>query len=537
MESKHPQQYVAEQLASAVRAVHGVTAAPGVSRTEPQFGDFQTNVAMQLAKELGQAPGDIAEPVAAKLQTGQHIQTAEVAGPGFINISLNDAFWRQYIDRIGEDFGRGSLGQGQKAQVEFISANPTGPLTLGNARGGFIGDVLSNVLDVQGYEVTREYYFNDAGTQINKLADAVWQKMQMKETPEGTEISYSDVEYAGDYLGEVAERVGGGGFEDPRDPGFKQAITEDIFEHYIKPALDKARIIFDQYTNERDINEHLPYVRDQLKQQDLIEEKDGALWLKSTAFGDERDRVLVKSNGDITYLANDIAYHWDIFANRGFDKAIKVWGADHAGQVPSLQKTLHYLFPDKSLEFLIVQWVRLIKDGQEFKISKRAGTYVTVDELIERVGADVARWFMLMRSNDTHMDFDLDLAAEQSQKNPFWYVMYAYVRANSIMHEASEQGMEPADQISQLNATEREIVKKLSRLPELLEEIARDYQVHQLTFYGRELAKLFHDWYEKVRVVDLPAEEAAEKLYFLQRFIRCMDAYWRVLGIEPHQKM
>lgn len=530
MESKNPHQYVAEALASAVQEAYGVAAAPEVSRSEPQFGDFQTNIAMQLAQELGQSSHDIAQTVTAQLQAVDNIKTAETAGPGFINVSLTEEYWRSYLINIGNDFGRSATEQKEKVQVEFISANPTGPLTLGNARGGFIGDVLSNVLDVQGYEVTREYYYNNAGTQISKLLRSV--QYYAGETQE-------EPEYRGEYMQELAQYYQQ--WKHDSELEMPRMIADLVFEKYIQPALDGMGIgsTF-EYTNENELEDQYDQAIAELQNKDarLIKESEGATWLSSGVFGDEREwRVLQKSNGDRTYLANDIAYHWDIFANRGFDKAIKVWGADHAGQVPSLQKTLHYLFPDKSLEFLIVQWVRLIKDGQEFKISKRAGTYVTVDELIERVGADVARWFMLMRSNDTHMDFDLDLAAEQSQKNPFWYVMYAYVRANSIMAEASEQGIESADQISQLNAAEREIVKKLSRLPELLEEIAHDYQVHHLTFYGRELAKLFHDWYEKVRVVDLPTEEAAEKLYFLQRFIRCMDAYWQVLGIEPYEKM
>lgn len=548
MKQIYPRQEVADWLRQVISKTHSVDVSPEVSYAESQFGDFQTNVAMKLAKQLKSNPRDIAQPIADELDDLEGVESAEVAGPGFINVTLIDSYWVDYIGNIGHEFGRSAKGGDAKVQVEYISANPTGPLTLGNARGGFIGDVLSNVLASQGYKVTREYYFNDAGTQIQKLAESYRDYRSGSVNEETT--------YKGEYMEELAgnkdllKAVDGGELQDRSQTRSVHSDNEDaivetrdsliaetVMRDYIKPALEKANITFDSYQKERDIVSVFADVREVLEQQHLIEERDGALWLKSTDLGDERDRVLVKSSGEHTYLANDIAYHYDIFASRGFDRSIKIWGADHAGQVPSLRLIVNRLFPEKDLEFLIVQWVRLIKEGQEFKISKRAGTYVTVEELVDRVGVDVARWFMLARSNDTHMDFDLDLAEQQSQKNPFWYVMYAYVRANSILQQAETQGLRAADNVSQLDGLEREITRELSRLPELLLDISASHEVHRLTFYGQELVKLFHEWYETNRVLELPRDKAQESLHFLQQYILAMDIYWQILGVEPYKEM
>ncbi|MEX0749146.1 MAG: arginine--tRNA ligase [Candidatus Saccharimonadales bacterium] len=495
-------------------------------------GDYATNIAFQLAKELGRSPLAIAEELALEL-VDQNITQAEAAAPGFINLRLSEPYWRDYFVAIDDNFARSNRGSGEKVQVEYISANPTGPLTLGNARGGFIGDVLSNVLTSQGYEVTREYYFNDAGTQIGKLLESY--------TAHVTDKVDDDTPYRGEYMQEVAQhpklrhQIAGLVESTPVEEGI--LLTNHIFDTYIKPALAAANITFDRFTNERVISTEFDGIRQQLDSQGLLEEREGALWLKSTVFGDERDRVLIKSSGDLTYLANDIAYHHDVFVNREFDRAIKVWGADHAGQVPSLKLTVNQLFTGKEIEFLIVQWVRLIKDGREFKISKRAGTYVTVDELVERVGTDVARWFMLMRSNDTHMDFDLDLAAEQSQKNPFWYVMYAYVRLQAINNKAAEQQLKPGSALGELSAGEQAIVRQVAELPELLGTIARTYEVHKLTFFGQELARLFHDWYEQEKIIDLPPAKAAEKLYFLAQLEQVFETYFALMGVSPRKTM
>jgi arginyl-tRNA synthetase len=537
-----PQQYATQLVTDACGQALKLNMPPAaeVTRTDPQFGDFASNVAMQLKDQLSRPPREIAGEVAAQLTKSDDIGSAEAAGPGFINLTFTDQYWLSVAERLP------ALVQPQpktkdKVQVEFISANPTGPLTLGNARGGFVGDVLSNVLQTQGHYVIREYYFNDAGTQIDTLIRSVQHYAgEVEEEPQ----------YRGAYVKELAEhyRQWRDGQESGEGVDLGSLLTSHVFEKYISPALDKMGIPSGDnqangggqtlaYTNESQLGEEYDSAITEFGQE-LIYQQEGATWLRlSMLEADERDRVLMKSNGDRTYLANDIAYHYDIFRNRDFDRAIKIWGADHTGQVPSLRLVANHLFPEKQLEFVIIQWVRLIKDGEEVKLSKRAGTYVTVDELIDRVGADVARWFMLTRSNDTHMDFDLDLAEEESRKNPYWYVMYAYVRARAIQRQAAERGMEAAAELTALNPGERAIVQKLSRLPELLHQIEHSYEVHHLTFYGHELAKLFHDWYETVPVVDSPAEEAAQKLLFLQRFTTVMEFYFAILGIQPQEQM
>ena len=510
----------------AVKAVYNLAIEPEVNFADPKFGDFATNVALKLSKKLQQSPQKIATRLLEAINK-DNIQKIEIAGAGFINIEMTSQYWQQVLNTINTNYLNNGLNKGKKIQVEFISANPTGPFTLGNARGGFVGDVLANVLAASGAKVTREYYFNDAGTQIKELLKSV-------RASGGMSID-GETQYRGEYINDLAKRFNTILATD--DNTLAHQLTADIFQNHIEPALEAMGITFDEFFNEGTLSEQFGDLKVLLSREELLEEKAGALWLRSSSYGDDRDRVLIKTSGDITYLGNDIAYHSQIFSIRKFDKAIKVWGADHAGQVPSLQLTIKRLFPEKELDFVIVQWVRLIRGGKEFKISKRAGTFVTVEELIQEVGTEVARFFMLMRSNDTHMDFDLDLAKEQSQKNPFYYVMYAYVRANSIISQAKAKGLKPGKAITALESEEKEIIRQLAQLPQLVENLSSTYEVHKLTFYGIELARRFHDYYEQTRIIDLPQPQAAEKLYFLQQFVTAMQSYWQILGIDPREKM
>jgi arginyl-tRNA synthetase len=270
----------------------------------------------------------------------------------------------------------------------------------------------------------------------------------------------------------------------------------------------------------------------------LVFERDGATWLKTADLGDERgERVIIKSNGDPTYMAPDIAYHDNIFSKRSFDTAIKVLGPDHIAQFPSVYAAVKALFPDKDLRMAGYQWLRVMRDGKEVKVSKRLGQFVTITDLIDQVGMPVARFLTLMRSADSHMDFDLDLASEQSAKNPYYYVMYAYARANSILEKAVGKGLKPKPGEFELNEPEKALVSEMAKLPGLVAEIAADYGVHRLTFYGLELAKLFTEYYDSTRIIDLPEAEAAHKLYVISQFIRLMDAYWQLMGIEPIRHM
>lgn len=525
-----PQQYATEITEAACRKVFDIECTPEVTPADPQFGDFATNIAMQLRHRVSGESRDIAQRIAREVEKSDHAASAEVAGPGFINIAFTEEYWLDIAERLPV-FIQPAADKKHKVQVEFISANPTGPLTLGNARGGFIGDVISSVLTHQGHEVTREYYFNDGGVQIDKLLESV--------RAEAGLTTVEERQYGGTYIAELAEDFKQE-LQSEDDEILKRILTEAIFERHIKPDINKMNIEFDVWFNETRLMEDGTFdqTTDLLKERNLLFERDGAQWLDTGRGGDSRgERVFIKSDGMPTYFAPDVAYHVNIFRNRGFDMAIKELGPDHIAQFPSVHAVIKLLFPDKELKMVGHQQMRLIRDGREVKMSKRRGQVVTVGELIDEVGPDVARWFMLMRGNDTHMDFDLDLAVEQSQKNPFWYVMYAYVRAQAIQREASERGIDPAHTMTRLNETEHAMVKKLSRLPDLLDEIERNYEVHHLTFYGRELAKLFHDWYETVRVVELPDQEAAEKLLLLERFSAVMRQYFAILGIEPYERM
>lgn len=495
---------------------------------DPERGDFTTNAAFKLAAELKKSPKTIALELAKSIKSKDIASTSAVGG--YVNLKMTEEFWLRQLGKVDSNYGSSKIGEGQKVQVEFISANPTGPLTLGNARGGFVGDVLASVLAKTGHEVTKEYYFNDAGTQISKLIDSVRIAAGVEE---------GEQTYNGEYINELAEEFKDHLGEDNAKLG--QLLTQEIFKRHIKDAISKMGIKFDVWFNERTIIESGQFqgVLARLKREKLVYEKEGATWLDSLELGDDRDRVLVKSNGDNTYLANDIPYHVDIFENRGFDRAIKILGADHVGQIASLMYTLQRLLPDKKLENVIVQWVRLVKDGQEVKMSKRAGTYITVEELIDEVGADVARFFFLIRSTDAQMEFDLGLAKEQSQKNPLWYVMYSFARAHSILGQAKKKGLSASSksQVSSLKSADLELIKYMARWPELLGQISVDFGVHKLTFYGQELARLFHEFYESERIIDLDAKAAGQKLYLIEQFIVLMDSYWSVLGIKPLKKM
>lgn len=523
-------------ISEAINELYQVKLTPEVTYPDYLQGDYATNAAFLLGSILKRSPKEIAAELAVKL-TGGEVLEAIAAGPGFINLRMTDMYWMKQREAIDSSYGFSSVGKGKRVQVEFISANPTGPLTLGNARGGFIGDVIGNVLKSQGYEVTKEYYFNDAGTQIKKLVESV--------RSAGGVIHVEEVQYKGEYIKDLAELYR----EDlnGNDEELAQKLTQSNFEKFIKDAIDRMDIHFDEWFNEKSLVESGEFNQALalLKDRNLVYEQDGAVWLASSKYGDERDRVLLKSNGDITYLGNDIAYHINIFMKRNFDTAIKLWGADHAGQVPSLKLTIKELIPNKELNFVILQWVRLMQDGVEVKMSKRAGTFVTVqdllDDLSESVGskyaASVARWFFLMRSPDSQMDFDLGLAREQSQKNPLFYVLYSFARAKSIIRQAADRGMKPRGESLALSDAERALVRHLSQFPALLQLAADDYGVHRLTFYGYEAARLFHDLYESEKIIDLDPSMAEARLITIERYIEFMTSFFKILGIDPPERM
>lgn len=506
---------ITQALVEAVKVAFDLDLNPGeveISVPEGQHGDLATNLPFKLAKRLKMAPQEIAERLSIS-SFPETVEKAEAKG-GFINLWLGQQYWVRVLGEMGASKRPAAVA---KVQVEFISANPTGPLTLANARGGYLGDVLSNVLAHQGYEVVREYYVNDGGGQIEQLVEAV------KAVKTGQEAEA----YKGEYLQQLAE-------VETTPP----ALVKAIIDQHIRPAVARMGIEFDEWFYESSLVDQREQVIEQLAQSGLTAEADGALWLNTSKWGgDRQQRVLRKADGNYTYLANDLAYHWALFSKRGFKRAIKIWGADHAGQVRSLAGAVKQLRPEAELDFVILQMVRLMRGGKEVKVSKRAGTYVTIDELLDEIGSDVARFFFLMRSADTHLDFDLDLAKERSQQNPLFYVMYSYARANSILAQAAKRRLQPGESIGQLSDKERGLVRAIGQWPGLLQQVARDYGVHRLTFYGIELARLFHDYYEAEQIITLKSDQAAPKLYFVQQYKKFMQVYFGLLGITPQERM
>jgi arginyl-tRNA synthetase len=523
-----------ELIQQTVQKLYDVEVHPVVQYAEPGFGDFSTGVAFQLAKPTGKNPRDVAAELAAAIKDDD-IAGAEPAGAGYVNITLTESVWQESLKEVESGYARGQSGKDRKAQVEFISANPTGPLTLANARGGFVGDAVANLLTAAGYEVTREYYVNDAGGQVAKLAESL-------KAEAGLPIA-GERQYSGEYLKDLLAKV------DPRQVGADEIgpLAVAVCLEWIKQAAARLGIGFDEWFSERSLIEggQTEAMLSWLREHSLTYEKDGAVWLASTKIGDERDRVLVRSSGEPTYLLGDLAYHYDIFISRGFELAVKVWGADHAGQVASLQLSVQQIKQKARLDFVLLQFVRLMQAGKEVKMSKRAGTYVTIDELLDtleqavgKTYADgVARWFFLNRSADTRVDFDLELARDTSQKNPYFYVMYAYARANSILRKAEEKGLTPGSHSGLLAGIEIEMTKYMARLPELTAELAENYEVHRLTYFAQAAATLFQNWYESGRIIDLPSEEAAAKLYFVQRYIYFMEELFGLIGLDPVKQM
>jgi arginyl-tRNA synthetase len=515
------------------------------------FGDYATNVAMKMAKIAKSNPMEAAEDIAEHLRKSDLFEKIDVAKPGFINFYLKNESLQKQISSIlnkKENFGSLDIGKNKKTQVEFISANPTGPLTLGNGRGGFYGDVLANILTKAGYEVEREYYINDIGEQIRALGRSV---LQYGETVDGKLKAV----YAGNYIGFIKTYIEKGEFfslseinnqKDKNNPQKIGKLSADyIMWEIIKPTIEeKMQIKFDEYFFESELHpEKVDEIINYLKEKKLAYEKEDALWFKSTQFGDDKDRVLVKADGEKTYLASDIAYLKNKF-ERGFKKLVYIWGADHHGYVGRLKaaaKALEYN-PD-NIEIIIMQLVRLMSDGKEVKMSKRAGTYVTIDELIDEVGLDVARFFFLMYSPDAHMNFDLDLAKEHSQKNPVYYAQYAHARMCSIFAKSdanyTNEHANDANVLKLLNQEiELRLIKQLIKFPEIIEDSARDYQVHCLPHYALDLVRQFHKFYEECRVINEKNPALTEARLALVRATQIvLKNSLDLMGISAPEKM
>ncbi|HVP05867.1 MAG TPA: arginine--tRNA ligase [Dehalococcoidia bacterium] len=490
----------------------------------PEHGDYATGLAMRLGRAARMAPLEIAGIIARHIDTGTlepgAVASVDVAPPGFINFRLSAAWLASQVSEIlaeGPLFGNVALGKGQRVQVEFVSANPVGPIHVGNGRGLALGDTLSRVLSAAGYEVQREYLVNDAGTQTQVFAETLYARYQQLF---GREIDIPQGGYPGEYMIELAEGLkrdfGDKFLRAPGEP-FPQEIHDLGVERMlemIRADLEAIGVRYDNWFSERSVYQDGTYEKTMalLRERGFVAEREGAVWLVSSALGEEKDNVLVRSTGAPTYFASDIAYHYDKFVLRGFDRVINIWGADHQGHVPRMKAAVSALGidPDR-LTIIIYQLVTLKRGAEVVKLSKRAGDIIRLRELVEEVGADAARFNFVGRAADSHMDFDIELAKQQSSENPVYYVQYAHARIAGIINQAKERGVdiEGGDVSLLTDDAELALIRKMLRLPELVESMAASLEPHQLPYYAIEMATAFHDFYEKCRV--LTDDEALTK--------------------------
>lgn len=503
---------------------------------DPKFGDYATNIAMKIVRLAGMRPMEIGELLVDKLKSYKAMQECcekiELAKPGFINFALRQEFFASQIKEIikkGNKFGKLGMGYGKKVQVEFISANPTGPLTIGNGRGGFVGDTLANVLTWAGYNVKREYYWNDA--KISALIIGL-----------GKSVKGQEIVYAGDYIKTLPNKIKRKYQKDIKKISTQEAgwFASKILKEEIKKVIEKKlKIKFDRWFSEQSLynSSAINKILELLEEKKLIYEKEGAVWFCAKDYGDDQDRVLVRFDGRPTYLLSDIAYHKNKF-ERDFDKVIDIWGADHAGYVKRLQGAMVAIgFPEK-LDILISQLVRLIRGGKELRVSKRKGVFVTLEELIDQVGLDVARFFFLMYTLDTHMDFDLDLARKRSKKNPVFYVQYAHTRICSIIRKAKQKvNLKKVNWGLLKHPAELALIRELLRFPELIEDVACSYEIHRLPHFAISLADKFHDFYERCRVLEKDQELRKARLALISATKIVFKNVLDVLGISAPEKM
>ena len=512
-----------------------------------EFGDFATNFAMQSARALRCNPRVLAQYIVDNLDC-PYVQKAEIAGPGFINFYLNPDWVYDMLAQIveaGENYGNLPKASDEKIQLEYVSANPTGPLHVGHGRGAAVGSALANLLKAAGYDVEQEYYINDAGNQMNNLARSVNARYlellgQACEFPEDGYHGHDIIETAQRIINKYGER-----FlqmeEAERLEEFKTIAYQEKLAA-LKEDLERFNVRYDVWFSEKTLHEgnKIKEACDLLLAKGYMYEQDGALWLKSTAFGDDKDRVVIRDNGVPTYFAADIAYHANKFG-RGFDRVINLWGADHHGYIARMKAAMQCLgYRPEQLEILILQMVRLLRDGQEVKMSKRTGQSVTLNELIDEVGTDAARFFFVMRSIDSQLDFDLDLAKKKSNDNPVFYVQYAHARICSILRQVAEAGITVQGKGNYKLLTEPvevDLIKKLGEYPEMLAEAAKERAVQHVAHYVYDLAGLFHSAYNQCRILGVNPELQQARLAMVMAVGHVVRHALSILGVSAPEKM
>lgn len=517
---------------------------------EEKFGDIATPVAMGLSKILKRPPRRIAEEIVGSLEGEKIFERIEIAGPGFINFTFSVEYLSSgLLDLIQtkEKFLRREIGAGKKIQIEFVSANPTGPLHLGHGRGAAVGGALSNLLKAGGYDVEREYYINDAGKQVKVLGLSVFAKYQQLL---GIEYPFPEDGYKGGYVEEVAKKIitlygnkySEMSFQDVADFFVDFSYKEMLRE--IEKDLRDFGIAFDSWQSERELysTSDVDDAIDDLRHRKHIYEKEGALWFRATKFGDDKDRVIIKSDGEFTYFASDIAYHRKKI-EKGFDEIIDIWGADHHGYIPRLKAVIQALgYPPDHLRVLLVQMVTLLRGGKPVQMSKRAGEFVTLREVMDEVGADTTKFIFLTRRPDSHLEFDLEVAKEQSSENPVYYVQYANARINSIFAKAREKGLAAEDisraDLGLLSAPEElRLIKKLLSYPMTFEGAVLSHEPHRITFYLQELAGLFHPYYNRCRVITEDEGLSRARLALCEAIRIALKEGLEILGLTAPERM
>jgi len=531
---------------------------------EAGHGDFACTAAMGLARAEKKNPRLIAEVIIKHLDdTEGFFEKVEIAGPGFMNFFISPSAWLgtiNYIEKQGSAFGHSHVGRGRKVQVEFVSANPTGPLHIGHGRGAALGDSLCRLLSFAGYDVRREFYINDYGSQVDNLGDSIYMRYRQLTGDMGAELSQAnaasdeDVDTSNLYMGEYVTELASTFME---DAGFMAMPDEEkrvycreegirLMLAQIRDTLDGFGVTFDEWYSERTLyGPEKNLVEDavaELKDKGFVYEKEGALWLRTEEFGDDKDRVMVRSNGQTTYFASDIAYHRDKYG-RGFERIIDVWGADHHGYIPRMNAAIEALGHDPAgFDVLLVQLVNLMREGEPVKMSKRSGDFVTLREVVDEVGADACRFTFLLRRSDSPLDFDLELVKRQSSENPVYYVQYAYARLCSVFRQADERGMKlpPIEEVdlSLLKLDEEmSIIKKLSAFPELIEGAAIALEPHRITYYLQELAGELHAYYFKHKFISDDEALSYARLYLVKAVKTVVGTALRLLGVNAPEKM
>ncbi len=482
-------------------------------------GDYSCNIAMQASALAKKNPLEMAEMIKEEIDSQKRglLKEVKAVKPGFLNFFLSEKFLQGAVDRALKEkdgFGSLKLGRGRKVNIDFISANPTGPLTLANGRGGFCGDVLANVLEKSGFKVTREYYINDKGGQIRALGHSV--------------IGDSEAVYKGEYIKDLREKIK---TKDVEKAGEK--ASEYILKNMIKPTLKKIGVKFDVWFSEKSL---YPKETDKAlkKIKDFTFKKEGALWLRTTKFGDDKDRVLVKEDGEPTYFLSEVAYLENKF-KRGFKKLILPLGADHHGYIKRMKAAVEALgYLREQTDFIVFQMVRLFRGGKPVRMSKREGVYVILDELVEEVGLDAVRFFFLEREANTHLNFDLDLAKEKSEKNPVYYVQYAHARTAGILEKA---GKKKGDSSLLSHPSELALMKQIARFPDIVRDTAQDYQLQRLPQYSKDLASGFHKFYRDCKVLEAKEDLAGARLALVRAAKTTLKNSLEIMGVSAPDKM